>query len=746
MSGTTTRRQTIMHQDQNASAMNQSNNPSATSFRGSWSLRTKLIAPVTGLLIATFGAVYLTVQYEAQQLSDGRLIGLSASAYSVQDKIDRNLFERYGDVQAFGNNSCVRRDLAKLTPTDVATITDVINRYVTNYGIYTVSMIVDANGKVVAINTVDASGKELPDAKDVLGRSFADAQWFKDAAAGKFSTGMSTDGKSLATGTVMESPSANPLVDELYGKAAPAWTMTFSAPISDTSGTVVGYWHNCFTSSAIEEIVVAEFKQLLAQGLPSTEINVVDASGNLIVDLDPIETGGDSCRYDDLFAVNFVSTGEEIALAAKDAKESTGINYGANIRMSDEAGFEYIQPGGYAKSVPTLGFIGTGFTTFVRAEPDELFEQAHDLKTAVMWAGVGGIGLGIAALWLITRPILRSVGRVRDAIQGLADGDISQDVPVTSGDEVGAMANAFNHARLGLHGVFGVDKVNWTTIGEQQRQAIALSEGLRQTITVVSENSQALATASEELTAVSQQMSSNSEETAAQSDVVASAAEQVSKNVATVATSAEEINASVREIAKNASDSARVAADAVSVANETNKIIARLGESSQEIGNVIKVITSIAQQTNLLALNATIEAARAGEAGKGFAVVANEVKELAKQTAQATEEISQKIQAIQGDTKGAVGAIEQITSVIGQINDISNTIASAVEEQSATTSEIARNASEAAAGSTEISKNIQNVSIAARNTTQGATNTLSAATELAKLAVTLKDVVSRSKA
>ena len=195
----------------------------------------------------------------------------------------------------------------------------------------------------------------------------------------------------------------------------------------------------------------------------------------------------------------------------------------------------------------------------------------------------------------------------------------------------------------------------------------------------------------QELTSVSQQMAANAEETAAQANVASAAAEQVSKNVTTVATGAEEMGASIKEIAKNANEAARVATSAVKVAEKTNATVAKLGESSAEIGNVIKVITSIAQQTNLLALNATIEAARAGEAGKGFAVVANEVKELAKQTAKATEDISRKIEAIQADTKGAVEAIAQIGKIINQINDIQNTIASAVEEQTATTGEISRN-------------------------------------------------------
>jgi methyl-accepting chemotaxis protein len=254
-----------------------------------------------------------------------------------------------------------------------------------------------------------------------------------------------------------------------------------------------------------------------------------------------------------------------------------------------------------------------------------------------------------------------------------------------------------------------------------------------------------LASSSEELTSVSAQMSANAEETSAQANVVSAASEQVSKNVQTVATSAEEMTASIKEIAKNAAEAARVATSAVKVADKTNGTIAKLGESSVEIGKVIKVITSIAQQTNLLALNATIEAARAGEAGKGFAVVANEVKELAKETAKATEDISQKIEAIRADTKESVDAIGQISGIIRQINDISNTIASAVEEQTATTNEMTRNITEAAKGSSEIAQNITGVATAAKSTTAGATDTSKAATELARMSSDLQKVVAQFK-
>jgi len=259
------------------------------------------------------------------------------------------------------------------------------------------------------------------------------------------------------------------------------------------------------------------------------------------------------------------------------------------------------------------------------------------------------------------------------------------------------------------------------------------------------ETATALASSSEELSAVSQQMSSNAEETATQSNVVSAAAEQVTKNLQTVATATEEMSSSIKEIAKNANESAKVATSAVKTAETTNATIAKLGESSAEIGQVIKVITSIAQQTNLLALNATIEAARAGEAGKGFAVVANEVKELAKETAKATEDISRKIEAIQGDTKGAVQAIDQITTVINQLNDISNTIASSVEEQTATTNEIARNVQEGAKGASQVAENIVSVAQAAKSTTQGANDTQTAAGELTRMAAELQNVVSRFK-
>ena len=254
-----------------------------------------------------------------------------------------------------------------------------------------------------------------------------------------------------------------------------------------------------------------------------------------------------------------------------------------------------------------------------------------------------------------------------------------------------------------------------------------------------------LVTSSEDLKQVSQRMIHSAETSAAQAQNLSSSTEQVSMNVQAVATAVEEMGVSIKEIAKNALESARVAHDAVSMAERTNDTVSRLGASGAEIGKVMKVITSIAEQTNLLALNATIEAARAGEAGKGFGVVANEVQELAKETAKATEDISGRIVAIQSDTEAAVKAISSISSIIDRINEIQQTISSAVEEQTLTSNEIGRSVAEAARGAAEIAKSTSGLAQTMQETSAGAKATDGAAVRLADLASTLQRLASPSQ-
>ena len=309
-------------------------------------------------------------------------------------------------------------------------------------------------------------------------------------------------------------------------------------------------------------------------------------------------------------------------------------------------------------------------------------------------------------------------------------------------DEVTRVAKEVVAGQLGGQAqVIGVAGVWLDLTTNVNTMAANLTEQVKQ----IAQVAIAVNKSSEEMITESENMKSVSETTSQQAEAVSNSAEQVSANSQSVATGVEEMSASIREIAKNATEAAQVATTAVETAEATNQTMEILGNSSEEIGNVIDTITSIAGQTNLLALNATIEAARAGDAGKGFAVVANEVKELAKQTASATKDISQKIKTIQGDTKGAMEAISQITSIINQINDIQNTIASAVEEQTATTNEISRNVNQAAQGSSQIAQNITTVAETSQTTTKGAIKTQKAALELSKTATELQDLVSRFK-
>jgi methyl-accepting chemotaxis protein len=261
----------------------------------------------------------------------------------------------------------------------------------------------------------------------------------------------------------------------------------------------------------------------------------------------------------------------------------------------------------------------------------------------------------------------------------------------------------------------------------------------------LTEASEQLAASAEELLAVANTMSANAEETSAQANTASTASEEISAGIQTVATNMEEMTASIKEITRNTNESSSKSNEAMGMAKDANQIIQALGESSLDIGNVIKVITSIAQQTNLLALNATIEAARAGDAGKGFAVVANEVKELAKQTAMATEDISKKIEAIQNDSQSAVTSIGTVSESISQLNSIASNIASAMEEQAATTNEVARVVTESSEGVKQITENIGQVSVASEQTGKGAQDMQQAVRELNNVAQNLKGMVDSLK-
>ena len=644
-------------------------------------------------------------------------------AATVGDAVDRNLFERYGDVQAFALNSAAHEIGIEDVGRPDSKLVKAMNGYVEAYGVYDLMLVLDETGRVVATNTVDAAGQAVK-AEQLKGRRFADAEWFRSALEGRFLTGANG-----FTGTAVAPPSYNETVARVTG--GDGFSMAFSAPIKK-DGETIGVWVN-FANFGLVEQIFSDYYQVASKIHASFELTLLDSEGRILVDYDPAGQGWSTYKRDRSIIGSF-----NLATQLDFAREAIAGTEGTGFLTNGRSGIR--QAGAYVRADGAGDYPGLGWTVLVRSPEEVAFPAVASVETTMIVTMVGAALIilisGIFLGRLATRPIVR----LTQCMESLAAGDTSVEIPAQGyRDEIGAMSaavrvfkdNAIENARL---------------VEEQEAQKAEMDRQKRGAMHRLADEFEAriggivatVADAAAELSSTAAVMQRTAQEANGEVGAVASAYGRASSNVQTVAAAAEELTASISEISGQMRQAFAAAQRGVENVDSASMQISGLAESTERIGEVVGLIAEIASQTNLLALNATIEAARAGEEGKGFAVVASEVKELASRTSKATESIRHQIEGIQNASTDAVQAMAEMRSLMGTINEVSSAIAAAIEEQDATTKDIAVNMIEAADSTSSAAKSIEGVSRSTQESGSASTQIAGSATQLSSEATILK--------
>lgn len=689
-------------------------------------LSTRLIISMAiGGLIPVIALAYYGIS-SANKIAKTMMAELSGLAEFSVESIERNLYERYGDVQAFATNSLVQTFLNS-SRADNSELTSTINTYVKLYGIYKISMVTDEKGHVVAVNTLDKEGKPL-DTAYLIGKDFSQSDWFKNARDGRF-----TSSETL-NGTVIGDPVRDADVNKPFDKND--LTMSFTAPISDKSGKFLGVWRNILDFNIIHDLISHPYQKLKEEGITSTELILIDAKGTVLAQFDPDATGNEEFVTDPkvILSENLLKEGYE------SAKKVTSGQSGSD-REFDEHHKEWTVSGFY-NSAGILGYPDSNWSLIVRVHEQDLLKGV--IETTWTISGCAVIFMFIAA-FINGRSISAPIVACSKAVEKLANGDLTGEIKLKRTDEVGVLATSIDTCIQSLRKM--VEEIKHT------------SESLTESSAILTETANSQAAGAEETNVQAHTVAAAGEQLATNSKNMSLSAGEITQSASTVSTALEEMSSSIHEVARNCAQESEIARKADTQARQTRELMVKLDGSARQIGKIVELINRIAEQTNLLALNATIEAASAGEAGRGFAVVANEVKELARQSASATEDIRRQVSLIQENTANSTAAIDDVAEVIEQVSQIASSIAAAVEEQSATTSEIVRslhgvtsatktlsdNVTSASAGAAEVSRNIHGVSQAASESAKGASRISTSAGELSHLANSLGQLVTRFK-
>ena len=559
----------------------------ASAGRFTLKLRGQLVAALLFVGLVPALALFGILLSKGSDVKKALSTRVEMTAALVNDVVDRNLFERYGDVQAFGLNAAAHDPANWGNPAADNPLVHAMNGYMTGYGIYKLMLLVDTSGKVIAANSVKPDGKPL-DTKALYGRDFSRAAWFRDAIAGNF-----LKGRNGLTGTAVQEPAIDKTVAALYGEDG--YVIPFSAPVKDGKGTVVGVWVNFADFGLVEGIVAQVYASLKKDGMANAELTVLDPKGRVIVDYDPKGQGWTTYKrnFKVIGRLNLAKKG--VAAAVRAVKGESGAMVATHARKKID------QAAGYAHSRGAYDYPGLGWSTLVRIPVEEAFALWDTLfMTFLIALAIGAAiivicGLGIGAFF--AKPI-RALTEIMTALAG---GDKSVVVTgMTRGDEIGDMARTvevFKQNAIEMERMQAEQEEMKQRAEEEKRQAMLdMAGNFEASVGAVVET---VSSASTELQSTAQSMSATAEETSRQSTAVAAASEETTTNVQTVAAAAEEMSSTVDEIGRQMSESTEIANRAVEEAGRTNETVKGLAEAAQKIGEVVDLISDIAEQTNL---------------------------------------------------------------------------------------------------------------------------------------------------